>query len=283
MKVIKPGKLSVLTRCYEQERRFYMGFSVVAFVPLGVESSGPILLPEVDLWKFAAKHVPGGALDVGIPKPRAEFILIGKAYTPGGAPQPSLTARAKVGGLKKSLEVFGDRTWRGVGASKPRPFTEMPLDWAHAYGGPEFARNPLGKGARRGRRRRRHRVAAAEPRVVAAAHRLVRRPARAGRVRADRHHLAAAQRARRHLRPGVAREPVPGVRPRHGPRHPQHRPARPAARRRLGRQRGVPVRTHAPDAGRSSAAPCRASAPACSSAARTRSASRARASSPTSS
>jgi len=147
MKVIKPGKLSVLTRCYEQERRFYMGFSVLAFVPLGVESAGPILLPEVDLWKFAAKHVPGGALDVGIPKPRGEFIVVGKAYTPGGAPQPSLTARAKVGGLKKSLEVFGDRTWRGASASKPRPFTEMPLDWTRAYGGPEFARNPLGKGA----------------------------------------------------------------------------------------------------------------------------------------
>jgi uncharacterized protein YjbI with pentapeptide repeats len=146
MKVIKPGKLSLLTRCYEQERRFYMGFSVLVFVPLGVQSTGPILLPEVDLWKFAAKHLAGGTLDVGFPKPRGEFIVVGKAYTPGGAPQPSLTARAKVGGLRKSLEVFGDRTWRGVGASKPRPFTEMPLDWAHAYGGPKFADNPLGKG-----------------------------------------------------------------------------------------------------------------------------------------
>lgn len=146
MKVIKPGKLSVLTRCYEQERQFYMGVSVLAFVPLGVESSGPILLPEIDMYKFAAKHLAGGTLDVGIPKPRAEFLVVGKAYTPGGAPQPTLTVRAKVGPVKKSLEVFGDRSWREVGASKPRPFTEMPLDWAHAFGGPQFARNPLGKG-----------------------------------------------------------------------------------------------------------------------------------------
>lgn len=146
MKVIKPGKLSILSRCYEQERRFYMGFSVIAFVPLGVESAGPILLPEVDLWKFAPKHVPGGSLDVGVPKARAEYLVIGKAYTPGGAPQPTLTVRARVGGAKKSLEVFGERRWRELGASKPRPFTEMPLDWAHAFGGPKFARNPLGKG-----------------------------------------------------------------------------------------------------------------------------------------
>jgi uncharacterized protein YjbI with pentapeptide repeats len=146
MKVIKPGKLSVLTRNYEQERQFFVGFSVVAFVPLGVESPGPILLPEVDLWKFAGKHVPGGVLDAGIPKPRSEVIVVGKAFTPGGAPEPSLTVRVKVGGFKKSLEVFGDRHWGPSAASKPRRFTEMPLDWAHAYGGPEYATNPLGKG-----------------------------------------------------------------------------------------------------------------------------------------
>lgn len=147
MKVIKPGKISLMSRPYEQERRFYMGFSAIAFVPLGVESAGPILLPEVDLWKFAAKHAPGGGtLDVGVPKARAEYLVIGKAYTPGGAPQPNLTVRAKIGGAKKSIEVFGDRLWLNPGHSKPRPFTEMPLDWSHAYGGPKHLKNPLGKG-----------------------------------------------------------------------------------------------------------------------------------------
>lgn len=146
MKVIKPGKISFLSRCYEQERRFYMGFSALAFVPLGVESAGPILLPEIDMWKFTAKHLPGAGLDVGIPKHRSEFLVIGAAYTPGGAPQPTLTVRAKVGTAKKSIEVFGERLWREVGVTKPQPFTVMPLDWAHAYGGPKYARNPLGKG-----------------------------------------------------------------------------------------------------------------------------------------
>ncbi len=146
MKVFKPGSLGVLTRCYEHERRFHMGFSVLAFVPLGVDELGPILLGEIAMWKFTAKALAGGALDAVIPKSRAEFLVVGRGYAPGGKPQPTFPVRAQVGAVKKHAEVHGDRMWNGTSPSRAHPIVDMPLDWAHAYGGPEFARNPLGKG-----------------------------------------------------------------------------------------------------------------------------------------
>jgi uncharacterized protein YjbI with pentapeptide repeats len=146
MKVIKPGRLGVLTRCYERERQFHMGVSVLAFVPLGHDELGPIMLSEIDMWKFAARALAGGPLDSAIPKARGEFLVVGKAYAPGGEPVPGFPVRAHVGGLTKDAEVHGDRTWRKMLATAAQPIAEMPLDWAHAYGGPAFAKNPLGKG-----------------------------------------------------------------------------------------------------------------------------------------
>lgn len=145
MKVFKPSKLSVLTRCFEHQRRYYMGVSVLAFVPL---AAAPALLPESVLWTFAGKRLgKDGALDVGIPKARAEFLIHGSAYAPGGVPTQSVAVAARVGPLVKRLSVIGDRYWiSGRHASNAQPFTELPLTWQNAFGGPEFARNPIGKG-----------------------------------------------------------------------------------------------------------------------------------------
>lgn len=145
MKVIKPGKLSVLTRCFEHERRFYLGVSVLAFVPF----SGPTtLLSEVGMWTFVAQVLGKDvALDAGIPKSRAEYIVVGSAHCPGGQPRDRLPVRARVGSTEKIIHVYGDRFQQGNRATEPRLFTSMPLDWEHAYGGPDFASNPRGKGA----------------------------------------------------------------------------------------------------------------------------------------
>lgn len=144
MKVIKPGRLAILTRCFEHGRRFYMGVSALAFVPMGKVDT---LLHEVAMWKFVGERLgKEGALDVGIPKSRGEYLINGKAYAPSGVPHPAFPVRARVGGLEKSLYVSGDRYWTGMSSTDPQPITEMPLDWAHAYGGPDFAKNPLGKG-----------------------------------------------------------------------------------------------------------------------------------------
>lgn len=150
MKVIKPGKLSVLTRCFEHERRFYLGVSVLAFVPFAGTTSPPTvtLLSEVGMWTFVAQVLgKDAALDAGIPKSRAEYIVVGSAHCPGGQPRDRLPVRARVGSTEKIIHVHGDRFWQGNRATEPRLFTSMPLDWAHAYGGPNFAENPHGKGA----------------------------------------------------------------------------------------------------------------------------------------
>ncbi len=145
MKVLKPSKLSVLTRCFEHRRRFYLGVSVLGFIPLEGEAR---LLPEAAMWTFAGERLGAeGALDVGIPKARGEYIVHGSAYAPGGVALTELAVGVRVGPLQKQLRVSGDRFWIGRRrASDPQPFVEMPLSWDRAYGGPEFPRNPLGRG-----------------------------------------------------------------------------------------------------------------------------------------
>ncbi len=94
-------------------------------------------------------------------KPGTDIALYGSAYTPDGKEAESVDAGLRVGPVQKAVRVFGDRVWQsGFGswrASKPRPFTRMPLSYERAYGGkdqlgdkPETAdwepRNPIGAG-----------------------------------------------------------------------------------------------------------------------------------------
>ena len=83
MKVIKPLTLGFLSRPFEVDRQARLGVSVMAFVPL---SGPPRLFAEQDLWRLAPS-VLGGApvLDEGIPKSRAELLVAGKAFPPGGS------------------------------------------------------------------------------------------------------------------------------------------------------------------------------------------------------
>lgn len=75
--------------------------------------------------------------------PRKRFVdvgVIGKAIAPGGRPVPHMRAAVAVGEWRKDVEVFGDRVveWTSEGRPRigePQPFTEMPLDHLHAYGG----------------------------------------------------------------------------------------------------------------------------------------------------
>lgn len=146
MKVIKPGHLSVLTRCFEAQRRVHCGISVMAFVPLGDATT---LLSEIALWSFVGRRLGReSVLDAAVPKTRAEFLVSGFAYTPGATPAVECPVRARVGSSEKILHVMGDRRWQGSKTTDPEPFTSMPIDWAHAYGGVRYPKNPLGKGHR---------------------------------------------------------------------------------------------------------------------------------------
>jgi uncharacterized protein YjbI with pentapeptide repeats len=83
-------------------------------------------------------------------KPRADVLLRGTCHTPGGKAMTECPVRFSVGEWSKSLRVVGPRVWvesvLGAVPSKTLPFSRMPLGYTNAYGGPGYARNPVGKG-----------------------------------------------------------------------------------------------------------------------------------------
>lgn len=145
MKTIKPQKLGVLCRCLESDQRTYFVVSLLVFFPLDAPRH---LLTEVALWQLVEKALgKDGVLDEGHSKSNGELIVHGKCFpSTSGEARPVSYVRAQLGGVDKKLAVIGDRVWKRGVPTEPAPFTEMPIDWAHAFGGPGFAQNPLGKG-----------------------------------------------------------------------------------------------------------------------------------------
>ena len=75
-------------------------------------------------------------------KPRADVLLVGKAFAPGKVPARSLLVRLAVSGIDKSVEVHGDRGWTPEGGLRDAvPFTSMQLRYERAASGAE---NPVG-------------------------------------------------------------------------------------------------------------------------------------------
>ncbi|MGK3981776.1 DUF2169 domain-containing protein [Sorangium sp. So ce136] len=144
MKTIKPQKLGLLHRVFEDGSDCYLSVTILAFFSFGPPAA---LLSEVDLWKFIAAELGKDAvLDMGMPKPKGELLISGRAYPRGGR-APACAVRARLGAVDKTLYAIGDRTWRRGVPTEPEPFAEMPIAWERAFGGPGFALNPVGKGA----------------------------------------------------------------------------------------------------------------------------------------
>lgn len=88
----------------------------------------------------------------------ADVFVLGNACAPGRRPVTAMTASVRLGAFSQELAITGDRTWiqgrGGLVPGAPRPFVQIPLTLAHAYGGKAKARgaeipnghNPLGKG-----------------------------------------------------------------------------------------------------------------------------------------
>lgn len=72
-------------------------------------------------------------------KPRCDVLLNGSAYEPKGKPATKVPVFIKVGALTKSFHVVGNRFWKkglvSISASKPEPFTVMPISYDKAFGG----------------------------------------------------------------------------------------------------------------------------------------------------
>lgn len=145
MKVIKPLRLSVLSRPFPWQRRQRLGLTVIAMTGM---DAVPVLHPDAELWPLVAEEIgEQGVLDLGMPKRSAEFLVTGHAYTAHQQTRNQCMVKMRVGTIEKSLRVSGDRYWLDKRATPPQDFDSMPLDWQHAYGGASFADNPLGIGA----------------------------------------------------------------------------------------------------------------------------------------
>jgi uncharacterized protein YjbI with pentapeptide repeats len=142
MRIVKPSRLAVLTRPYRRDRVDMLGTAVLAMATL---DAVPMLMPEQALWRLASEDA-GGLLDLGVPKACAEYLVTGNAYTRHQADKTACAVAVRVADQEKSLLVFGDRYWLDGQATVAAPFDVMPVDWRHAYGGPECAENPHGLG-----------------------------------------------------------------------------------------------------------------------------------------
>src|SRR5690606_8263812 len=107
----------------------------------------PTLILEADMWKLASELLDEDeAVDLGIPKPCAEFLVSGKAYPIDAPGDERCAVRARVGDLDKTLIVTGDRYWEDGKPSQPDRVAGTPLDWRHTYGGEDYEENPVGLG-----------------------------------------------------------------------------------------------------------------------------------------
>lgn len=86
-------------------------------------------------------------------KLNAEVLLKGTCHAPRGQALERATVSFSVGSWSKSLNVSGPHVYEkglllGGKVSAPQPFTSMPLTWENAYGGEDYAQNPVGRGFR---------------------------------------------------------------------------------------------------------------------------------------
>jgi hypothetical protein len=96
----------------------------------------------VDADKFSGEpgySAPIYEFDYAHRKPRCDVLLNGSAYAPGGRPVKHLTVELRVGAMKKSFDVVGNRVWKAgfpyLYASDPEPFAIMSISYDTAFGG----------------------------------------------------------------------------------------------------------------------------------------------------
>jgi hypothetical protein len=75
-------------------------------------------------------------------KPRADIVLVGKAYAPEGRPVEWMDVSLRIATLRRTMRVFGDRNWAFPSSftlvpimSRPKPFVRMDLTYERAFGG----------------------------------------------------------------------------------------------------------------------------------------------------
>ena len=107
-------------------------------------TTGDELYPDDDEGNGSSRYES----DFAYFKPRADLLLAGTCYSPGGKPVKANQATFQVGTSSKIIGVFGDRFWNPITRtiSDPIPFTRMELRYERSFGGSGYNKNPVGKG-----------------------------------------------------------------------------------------------------------------------------------------
>ncbi len=143
MKTIKPSNMVLFFKTNVLEQKNVLSISASAIFSLNHQNQQ--IIEAHEFTKFIDKNLASGEIfDLGVPKPRAEFLVYGACYTP--QPVKGIGIQVSVGDMTKNLVVIGHRQWSYVGTSSAEEFTTMPINYAHAFGGKDYAYNPLGKG-----------------------------------------------------------------------------------------------------------------------------------------
>lgn len=156
MNVIKPRTLGIVTKICRDPPKAFLSIGVLGFFDFTQMQS---FLPDTEMWPFVKGALPDNTpLDAGMPKVCGEVLVLGKAMPKDGVAVSAMAVEFSLGPIRKRAVVFGDRYWQ-LGAvdlrpTPPKPFVEMPVDYAHAFGGEGYAKNPSGKGFNAARRTR---------------------------------------------------------------------------------------------------------------------------------
>ena len=143
MDIIQPLDLEAGYRTFSFNKKHHLVVTLKLYFPLN--DGYPILFSDA-YQKMSELDAP--FIDEGMPKLNSEFFTLGNAISPNGNPVSALEVSTECSDIKKQLHVTGDRYWLGgiTGTSNPIPFTTLALTWKNAFGGKNFALNPLGKG-----------------------------------------------------------------------------------------------------------------------------------------
>ena len=114
-----------------------------------VDAEGKVM-PAEQTWSWIAERMGKQTLDRGLKKSRGTFAVQGQAYALTDAQRAGMAVRVSLGKLEKTLHVFPPRQWN-KGLLGWMPVTSgqidcLPLTLENAYGGAQWADNPVGKG-----------------------------------------------------------------------------------------------------------------------------------------
>ncbi len=147
MLIFRPLQLSFNHQVLEQNRKFFF----TASATLGINLQTGEALLELDYLKDAFECMGESTLpDMGMPKPKGEFLVSGSFYPPQKQAVSQGMVKVKIAQQEKELHIRGLRQWRHGLASDPEPFEFMPIEYKYAFGGPEYDKNTIGIGYKDG-------------------------------------------------------------------------------------------------------------------------------------